>query len=398
MDKTSNSSSRGLESRYDDSVARFYAAGTGRGSWSDACNALAQLIDAWCLQITGLDRRTGAVRFSWDGGFAPAQAWLDYFTHYHRINPRVPLGLELKVGAWQHDHEILPQPVIEQDPFFKDFLVPYGGCYCSATKLLEDDEIVVILAAIAHSQRPPLTESEISLLERFRTHLIQSIHVYRTLQRGHTESLIARRMLDALAQPVLLIDDTQYIHHANAAALELLELAGVMSERRGTLRFQRARDSGRLNAALRQLGLTGNLAHGDMSSQVVFRVSDRTGEDSHLVVAIAARPDESMAVFGASPRAILLFHPLKGRPTVDPLIAGHAFGLTPAEARVASAIVAGESVAGIAAARSLSVETIRSQLRSIFLKVGVTRQSDLARVLSVLPQTNLQNSTTLIIR
>jgi len=398
LERRSRSSLSEFESTYDECIARFYAAAIGRGAWSDACSALARLLDAWCLQITGLDRRTGAVRFSWDGGVAPPQAWLDYFTHYHRVNPRLPFGLELKVGTWQHDHEILSQAVLEEDPFFKDFLVPYGGRYCSATNLLEDDEIVIILAAIAHSDRPPLTEAEISLLERFRTHLIQAIQVYRTRQRGQAESLVARQLLDALTQPVLLIDDTQYVHHANAAALQLLDAGGVMAERRGTLNLRRARDSGRLNAALRQLGLTGNLAPEDASGKVVFRVADQTGEESHLVVAIAVRPNETMAVFGFSPRAILLFHPLKGSQGLDPLIVGHAFGLTPAEARVAAAIAGGASIASVAKARALSVETIRSQLRSIFLKVGVSRQADLARVLCTLPQTSLEHGRTLIIR
>ncbi|WP_405236184.1 helix-turn-helix transcriptional regulator [Lentisalinibacter orientalis] len=263
---------------------------------------------------------------------------------------------------------------------------------------MEDDEIAVILAAIAHSDRPPLSQSEITLLERFRTHLIQAIEVYRTFQRGLMESVVARRMLDALTQPVLLIDDTQYVHHANTAALDLIGAGRVAAESNGTFNFRRARDSGRLSAALRQLGLTGDLPHEQRSGRVAFRVSDRLGEDSHLVVAIAVRPDESMAVFGKTPRVILLFHPLEGRKVIDPLIVSHAFSLTPAEAQVAAAIAAGASLSELAEARGVSLETVRSQLRGVFAKVGVSRQSDLARVLSALPQENLDFSQTLIIR
>lgn len=60
------------------------------------------------------------------------------------------------------------------------------------------------------------------------------------------------------------------------------------------------------------------------------------------------------------------------------------FDLTPAEARLAEQLLAGEAIDGIAVSRGVSITTIRSQLRSIFAKTGTSRQAQLVALLASL--------------
>lgn len=381
-----------FEHRYDACVEAFYGASVGKVSWSVACQRLADLVGVWTIQITGIGKRAMSTRFSWDGGSVPAQVWLDYFTRYHAINPRIPPSVGLEVGEWQHDHELFPAEIYEESPFFREFLIPYGAKYCSATKLIDDEDMVVILAAHLKRDRPPLTEAQVGLLDRVRCHLVQAIEGYRSLQRGLSDSLIARTMLDALPQPVMLVDETLYLHHFNHAAADMLEASGAVFERGGMLRFKERQDSDRTVLAIRELGLTGAVASDERQHQVVFRLGEQAGHAELLVIAIGVHPEETMAMFGGAPRAILLFHRLDGEVRLDPLIISHAFGLTPAEAQVAATLVAGQTIAEVAKSRGVSLETVRSQVRSICAKVGVSRQADLTRVLTQLPQVNLELS------
>lgn len=57
------------------------------------------------------------------------------------------------------------------------------------------------------------------------------------------------------------------------------------------------------------------------------------------------------------------------------------FGLTASEAAVAAAVGAGQSLEDIAAARGVSVQTVRTQLKQIFAKTGTNRQSALAALI-----------------
>jgi DNA-binding CsgD family transcriptional regulator len=56
------------------------------------------------------------------------------------------------------------------------------------------------------------------------------------------------------------------------------------------------------------------------------------------------------------------------------------YGLTEAEARVMAALTLGETVNDIAVEHGVRASTVRAQVRSIFEKTGVNRQSDLVRL------------------
>ena len=71
-------------------------------------------------------------------------------------------------------------------------------------------------------------------------------------------------------------------------------------------------------------------------------------------------------------------------PTVIATLA-RDYGLTPAEARLAIALSNGQSLRDIADQHALSKETVRTQLRTVFDKTGVHRQSELVRLVLSLP-------------
>jgi DNA-binding CsgD family transcriptional regulator len=61
-----------------------------------------------------------------------------------------------------------------------------------------------------------------------------------------------------------------------------------------------------------------------------------------------------------------------------------AFDLTPAEARLASQIASGKTLADITRQQGSGRETLRSQLKAVFEKTGTARQAELALLLSKL--------------
>jgi DNA-binding CsgD family transcriptional regulator len=96
---------------------------------------------------------------------------------------------------------------------------------------------------------------------------------------------------------------------------------------------------------------------------------------------IALRPESTMGSFGPAPQALFtVFEP--GAPVdIDPFILSTTFDLTPAEARVAAAIVAGGSPEQCARDLSVKVSTVRSHLVAIYRKTGATGQADLVRLI-----------------
>jgi DNA-binding CsgD family transcriptional regulator len=60
------------------------------------------------------------------------------------------------------------------------------------------------------------------------------------------------------------------------------------------------------------------------------------------------------------------------------------YGLTPAEAKVAAGLAEGRTSAEIAARHSVSIGTLRNQLKAVFFKTGARRQAELVRLVLAL--------------
>ena len=81
-------------------------------------------------------------------------------------------------------------------------------------------------------------------------------------------------------------------------------------------------------------------------------------------------------------RALLAFFPLEPKPRPDAPLLCKAFGLTPAEARLAAALANGTSLEAAADELHISRETTRTQLKMVFAKTDTHRQSQLVALLS----------------
>jgi DNA-binding CsgD family transcriptional regulator len=80
---------------------------------------------------------------------------------------------------------------------------------------------------------------------------------------------------------------------------------------------------------------------------------------------------------------------LKKQKLPDELVLGSRFRLTPAEARIALGIARGEPLSDIADLHGITVQTARTQLKSVFSKTRTNRQTELA----VLPMEVASSST-----
>jgi len=80
-------------------------------------------------------------------------------------------------------------------------------------------------------------------------------------------------------------------------------------------------------------------------------------------------------LFGSGLSMVVVTRPDSARQPDASLIQG-LFDLTPAEARVAAALIEGRTIAEMAARNGVGLETVRTQVKSILAKTGVSRQAE----------------------
>lgn len=216
-----------------------------------------------------------------------------------------------------------------------------------------------IHAAAAFPERWPEALSAVA-------HLVDSAGTSASLDRGWQNVLAS---LDRLSVTALIVNANGVLHQLNECAHNLL--AGDESVRvaNSRLRFSDPALNATLEVALRR-------ATQPPRRSSLFPV--RAGNNEVCEVNVSPlQPGEESRPRRAPPLALVVI--TRPRPSAARRVR-RLYGLTEAEARVLAALTVGETVKQIAAAHGVRVSTVRAQVRSLFEKTGLHRQSDLVRM------------------
>jgi DNA-binding CsgD family transcriptional regulator len=371
-----------LATRYDRIIEDIYRAGSGLGSWLRPIEQIAGVFDAWAVQLLGVNKQTGVMSFSFESGSAPAAAPIEYLRHYHRIDPRLGKVLPAPGGVWFACEEHFDDAFVAGNAFYQDYLIPLGGRYLYGTKLYDDATSTVLLGHLSRVGSPPLSPAEKEAFRRIATHFRKALDMKQMLDAGFERHSVGAELLERLRQPMLLIDNERRITYCNRSGTGLLARHDIVWDADGVLACRDPDSDLDLTIAIRSLGLVPVSTHGDQVNLHDRRVVRLRRRDGSTVAAtlLALRPENTLGSFGRAPQALFtVFEP--GAPVdVDPFILSTTFDLTPAESRVAAAIVSGGSPEQCAQELNVKLSTVRSQLVAIYRKTGATGQADLVRL------------------
>lgn len=364
----------------------FYAAAAGRIDWRKPFGALSDLLGLWGVQVIGIDKRTGGLMFSAEGGAASPESALDYIRFFHSSNPRIAPALATPQTQWMHCHEHFDDGYIAASSFYQDFLIPHGGRYLSGTKLIDNDEVLFMLGIMRGHGSQPIGPAELPLLAQVKHHLTEAFSNFVHIRESYAELGMARELLGQFDYPMLLVDETRGIWHRNPSAVALLAKGDVVAEQGGFLTCRdRASDSA-LTEAIHSLQLSN--PEPDPATSKKKRALSLANADGKACLAFisAIHPAQTMGAFGHTSRALVVMHdPNANQRVIDPFIVAECFDLTPAEARVAVGIAGGANAKEIAQQQAVALATVRTHIQRIMEKTGVDRQTDLVRVLMALP-------------
>jgi DNA-binding CsgD family transcriptional regulator len=108
----------------------------------------------------------------------------------------------------------------------------------------------------------------------------------------------------------------------------------------------------------------------------------RTHAMRPLVVQILRyRSQEAFGFLKKDAAMILLLQDPERKIEIDQNIVAHLYGLTAAQARIATALVSGNTIAEICVSLGITRNTAKTLLRRTFLRMGAKSQSDLVRII-----------------
>jgi len=368
-------------------IAQCYEAAALRVPWADALQGLAERLDCLLVQIIGVDLQRGQLSFSFEGGNPMPGGALEYARRFHAIDPHVQAIAAEPVGSPLSFSRVFDQRFVDHNPFYQQFLIPYGVRHMHGARLYQDDRMGVMLGLHRAVGNDPIDGDDWQFVRRLCFHLVRAAGIYVANRRTSTEAAIGRATLDRIDVPLLLLDRHFGIAQRNHAADVFLKTSGVLAERQDARLV--CQDTGIGEALLQAVvdllhGASGGAPKPAPSMRVILPLRPQGSGRPIVACLVPIRAAETMGAFGAADVVMLMIHDCNQSVCPDPYVLGAAFDFTPTEARVASALVEGLSPKEIAQRHGVSLNTVQTQVRSVLNKVGTNRTAELVSLLGTL--------------
>lgn len=286
-----------------------------------------------------------------------------------RAERSVPLLAQGKVVVT--DQDIVTPEEMSKLEFYNECAFPFGLPWFAGVGLWAESALWAMVIQRSRQQGPfePHETRALSLLSpRLSEIATLSKAVGYAALRGIANALYL------VAQPAIALDRLGFVLETNAAAAEIFDDEFFVHNRRIVVRDQHA--SNALDGLVDQLRSTEDTA----PLPVVPIVSRRAAKQPLVIRILPVTGPARTPFLGA--RVLLLISDLRRRAQPPAAVLSQTFGLTPAEARLASIMATGISIERAADHLGLSQATVRNQLKAVFAKTATHRQSELIALLS----------------
>ncbi|MEX3007793.1 helix-turn-helix transcriptional regulator [Hoeflea sp. TYP-13] len=265
---------------------------------------------------------------------------------------------------------------IATHPFFTDFRASFGLGSALVATVLPHPRMPVLVAVQGVLGQPPFSASDKSLFERIIRHLEKALTLtVRLLEAGRGQRALSET-LSQLSCGVFLLDQGGWVVFRNAEAERLLGGRLILQE--GRLCVEGPERDLYLNACRCHLSDNSNNDHSKTQPLVV-----EGRENRHVIVHVLPVDPRNIAEqFLSASRLLILVIEHSAAQPIDPSLVRDLLGLTLGEARLASLVGAGHPLRGAAQELNITEETARTVLKRVFSKTGVSRQVELATLLS----------------
>ncbi len=361
-------------------ISSIYDAALDDKLWAPALLAIRQALGAEASALFHRDMPAVMKHCA----FASFSGWtaelLDNYKEYYGSldKRRVPIAALSPGQVFVDGREMSFAEVVESE-IVQDFYRPAGLGHSMAMVVFGSGERSGVLSVHRGLSGGTFPEPNIAFFERLTPHVIRALQLHRQMRRAEVLANGLALTLDHFPLPVLLVDEARTIQHMNMAAAEVLQRPGwPLRVTAGRLETRLPRQAEQLR---RELANAASLAWDRGGAATSILRLEMAGAEGTVAVMVSPLRDGGAMGMPAEPLiAVFMSDPAQSL-LLDTGILARQFGMTPAEARIATSLAKGESLDEAASARGISIETARTLLKRATAKAEVRTQGQLlARV------------------
>lgn len=296
-----------------------------------------------------------------------------YIGTYYPLDERTPRLRHAPDGRLLHNTEVLTPREMKTSPAYHA-LREYADAGDAVTVRLDGPRGSRILWTLHDPiDRDGWTSARTDLIRRLLPHLRQAVQIQVALGGAGALGMTLARLLETVGMGVIQLDRRARIVAVNGPALGQLRSGDALFDADGCL-FARAAAA---NAELQELLARALPPFGTPATGGSMAVRRPAGAPLVLHVVPVGGPETHP---GPWPVAALVLVPDAVAADVDAGAVAETLGFTRAESQVAVLLARGMTVREVAAATSRGESTVRSHVKRMFAKQGLTRQRELVRL------------------
>ncbi|MDX3925505.1 MAG: LuxR C-terminal-related transcriptional regulator [Shinella sp.] len=348
----------------------IYSAVLGHAPWTAFLDRLNGLLPDGKSTFMVVDRQVANANVALSSGWEASDLKL-FNRYYGAINPWMPRAAVRPVGIGVVAEQMLEPDSLRKTEFYNDYLQRRRCESGVGLTVVREEGKSFVVTTLTSSLDMTRNRQVASMLTRLSPHLARAFRFYQQGPVAKAMENASKAFLSAIGVGVLIVRENGMVRLMNAEAQKLIENGcGIRISPTGRVAFmdEQAR------------GVLGSLLKRGSTPQPVLTVRSATRANPFRYTFVRMASD-SMSEFLNGPVVAVLIEQNHEDPCarLQALAASH--GLTPAEARVAANIAMGKSINETATLHGVSRETVRSQLKSVYVKLGVRRQAELVRLL-----------------
>ena len=352
--------------------------------WSDAIESLHRLLQAsWVtliLRPASADHQAIMINMGREGG--PHLATSPHVSPgVFALDPFVNLPGDRIVTA----DEMVGESNWLNSEYYKQFCQPAGVRYVMGADIHTEEGSECRLRICRPAEAQPFSEADKALCQMLLPHFENAARLYTSIDVAESERQLLAGTVDRMLLGTVILDEAGTVLKSNSVAHHILRENDGLRITQGLLEAGYGAENRELYRLIK-LALQGvtNTAGSVAQAMSITRPSGR----AKLGLALRNIPQGDWLESRHRPTVAVFIRDPENRSQATREMVQRLFGLTQAESSLALLLADGLSLDEATAHIGVRKNTARAQLRAIFSKTGVTRQTALVRLLlaSVTPQ------------
>ena len=365
---------------FDRILASLHEAALDVAHWSTASALIEEALGAHGSSMVfgdGRSQEDTQIYFAWSyfRGQRHRELERDYFENYYPLDERAPRLRHLPDSQLSHITDLYTEEELKSSAAYNELLARGHAQNSINVRLDGPNGSRIVWVVNDPIDGDGWSSGQLDSIRRLLPHIRQTVRVQQTLVGADALGVSLAKLLDTTGLGIVQLDGRGRIVAANDRARDLLRTGDGLFDEGGFLYARGPADNANLQMLLtRALPPFG--AQGAGGSTMVGRSSALPPLVLH--VNPVSRQESDFHFWPVAALALVVDPASQTR--IDPVVAAAALGLMGMESRVAVLLAEGMNVREIAVATGRGESTIRSHVKHIFAKHGLSRQAELVRL------------------